>query len=183
MQSGGTGLDGLFEIDDEVEDALTIPRSDGTQKLEDNADLTNFAMIFQVERNDSSGVTFDGLNIKGQNISISLKANPIYQGAADVYCATNPIPPILITVSDTYWLFSALNGGTTKVSLLKYVDGGIYYDVVFNLLSLLFRHLSPIADAFVAILSIYFPNGITIELAFRIGIAYDGYTRYNNSFT
>ncbi|KAA6388684.1 MAG: hypothetical protein EZS28_015790 [Streblomastix strix] len=112
MQLNATGLDGLFEIDDEVEDALTIPRSDGTQKLEDHTDLTNFAMILQVERNNSSGITFDGLNTKGQNTSITLKANPIYQGAADVYCGTNPVPPILITVSDTYWLFSALNGGT-----------------------------------------------------------------------
>jgi hypothetical protein len=60
-----TGLDGLFEIDDEVEDALTIPRSDGTQKLEDHTDLTNFAMILQVERNNSSGITFDGLNTNG----------------------------------------------------------------------------------------------------------------------
>jgi hypothetical protein len=34
--------------------------------------------------------------------------------AADVYCGSTPtpVPPILITVSDTYWLFTAANGGT-----------------------------------------------------------------------
>jgi hypothetical protein len=31
MQLNATGLDGLFEIDDEVENALTIPRSDGNK--------------------------------------------------------------------------------------------------------------------------------------------------------
>jgi hypothetical protein len=38
-------LDGLFEIDNEVEDALTVIRSDGKTILNDHTDLTNFAMI------------------------------------------------------------------------------------------------------------------------------------------
>jgi hypothetical protein len=45
MQLNATGLDGLFEIDDEVEDALTIIRSDGKNILNDHTDLTNFGMI------------------------------------------------------------------------------------------------------------------------------------------
>ena len=74
--------------------------------------------IFPVERSSGAGLYFDGLDTKGQNVSVELRANPIYQGQYDTYYDVtgnndvHPPPPVLAMCQDTYWIFTARNGGT-----------------------------------------------------------------------
>ncbi len=106
-----------LEPNDEWEDSLTIPRAHADGRIRPLTDLTSFVITIPVERNSGAGIYFDGLDTEGQNVSVELRANPIYQGVNDTYyrwtgnTTPNPPPPVLATVQDTFWIFSSRRGG------------------------------------------------------------------------
>ncbi len=121
-----------LEATDEFENSLTTPRATSTVRLSPDTDLTSFVITIPVERSSGAGIYFDGLDTNGQNVSVELRANPIYQGALDTYYtpevgqSTRPPPPTLAMVMDTYWLFSASRGGIchyeTRSELSEVID-------------------------------------------------------------
>ena len=86
-------------------------------QLRPYTDLTSFVIVLPVERNSGAGLFFDGLDTNGQNVSVELRGNPIYQGTYDTYYnftgdnSTRPPPPVLATVQDTFWIFTSKRGG------------------------------------------------------------------------
>ncbi|KAA6403040.1 MAG: hypothetical protein EZS28_001433 [Streblomastix strix] len=101
----------------EFEDALTIPRNTATRRLNLRSDLSCFIETLQYGRNSNGALTFGGLDIKNQNISVELIGAPIYQGETDSFynvdtSGMRPPPPILCTVHDTFRLFSPAAGGS-----------------------------------------------------------------------
>jgi hypothetical protein len=114
-----------LEATEEFENSLTIPRANETQRLRPNTDLTSFVITIPVERSSGVGLYFDGLDTKGQNVSVEIKGNPIYQGANDTYYdpvgdgSVRPPPPVLAMVQDTFWIFTAKNGGTCVYEINK----------------------------------------------------------------
>ncbi|KAA6382374.1 MAG: hypothetical protein EZS28_022100 [Streblomastix strix] len=73
LQLNASNLDLLFEATDEFEDALTIPRSTATRRLNPHTDLTSFLITLQCERNSNGALTFDGLDTQNQNTSVELR--------------------------------------------------------------------------------------------------------------
>ncbi|KAA6384138.1 MAG: hypothetical protein EZS28_020334, partial [Streblomastix strix] len=117
LQLNASNLDLLFEATDEFEDALTTPRNTATRRLNPNTDLTCFLITLQCERSSNRALTFDGLDTQNQNTSVELRGAPIYQGATDSYynvdiSGKRPLPSILCTVHDIFWLFSPAAGGS-----------------------------------------------------------------------
>ncbi|KAA6387497.1 MAG: hypothetical protein EZS28_016975 [Streblomastix strix] len=115
MQLNASNLDLLFEATDEFEDALTIPRNTASRRLNPHTDLTSFMITLQCERNSNGVLTFDGLDTNNQNVSVELRGAPNYQGDTDCYynvdlMGQRPLPPILCTIHDTFWLFGPGNG-------------------------------------------------------------------------
>jgi hypothetical protein len=118
MQLQAADLSSLaLEATEEFEDSLTIPRANESIRLRPETDLTSFVAIFPVERNSGAGLYFDGLDTKGQNVSVELRGNPIYQGTNDTYYdvvgdgSVRPPPPVLAMVQDTFWIFNSRKGG------------------------------------------------------------------------
>ncbi|KAA6387454.1 MAG: hypothetical protein EZS28_017020 [Streblomastix strix] len=116
LQLNASNLDLLFETTDEFEDALTTPRNIATRRLNPHTDLTNFLITLQCERKSNGALTFDGLDTQNQNTSIELRGAQIHQGATDSYynvdtSGKRPLPPILCSIHDTFWLFSPAAGG------------------------------------------------------------------------
>ncbi|KAA6384233.1 MAG: hypothetical protein EZS28_020239 [Streblomastix strix] len=119
LQLNASNLDLLFEAIDEFEDALTTPRNTATRRLNPLTDLISFLITLQCETNSNGALSFDGLDTQNQNTSVELKGAPIYQGAIDPQynadiSGKRPLPPILCTVHDTFWLFSPAAGGSYK---------------------------------------------------------------------
>jgi hypothetical protein len=114
-----------MEATDEFENSMTTPRANDSQRIRPHTDLTSFVALFPVERSSGVGLYFDGLDTKGQNVSVELRGNPIYQGANDTYYdpvgdgSVHPPPPVLAMVQDTFWIFSAKNGGTCIYEINK----------------------------------------------------------------
>ncbi|KAA6394200.1 MAG: hypothetical protein EZS28_010274 [Streblomastix strix] len=117
LQLDACNLDLLFKATDEFEDALTTQRNTETRTLNPHTDLTSFSITLQCERNRNRAQIFHGLDTQNQNTSVELKGVPIYQGATDSYNNIDTSekrlsPPILCSVHDTFWLFSATAGGS-----------------------------------------------------------------------
>ncbi|KAA6360021.1 MAG: hypothetical protein EZS28_044453 [Streblomastix strix] len=117
MQLNASNLDLLFEATDEFEDALTTPRNIASRRLNPHIDLTSFMITLQYERNSNGALTFDGIDTQNQNVSVELRGAPIYQGDIDCYynvdlMCKRPLPPIICTIHDTFWLFGPANGGS-----------------------------------------------------------------------
>ncbi|KAA6379662.1 MAG: hypothetical protein EZS28_024810 [Streblomastix strix] len=75
MQLNASNLDLLFKATDEFEEALTTSRNTASRILNPHADLISFMITLQCERNCNFALTFDGLDIKNQNISQNQKEN------------------------------------------------------------------------------------------------------------
>ncbi|KAA6399672.1 MAG: hypothetical protein EZS28_004805 [Streblomastix strix] len=117
MQLQANNLDNIFEACDEYEDSLATPRANKTRRYNPVSDYTSFFITIQCERNSNGALTFDGLDTQNQNTSIELKGHPIFAGEVDTYYnvdtnGKHPLPPILCTVHDTFWLFSPRDGGS-----------------------------------------------------------------------
>ncbi|KAA6401439.1 MAG: hypothetical protein EZS28_003037 [Streblomastix strix] len=117
IQLNASNLDLLFEATDEFEDALITPRNAASRRLNPHTDLTSFMITLQCERNSNGALTFDGLDTNNQNVSVELRGGPIYQGDTDCYynvdlMGKRPLPSILCTMHDTFWLFGPANGGS-----------------------------------------------------------------------
>ena len=52
----------------------------------------------------------DGIDSEGQQVSVRLKATPLYNND-DSYCNSSPPPPVLYTVNDAAFLFNSQDGG------------------------------------------------------------------------
>ena len=78
-----------------------------------NIDRTSFVCAIKVERPSAMGLICDGLDSRGTQIPIRLQARPKYNERFDSYCGdpNSVVPPILITVNDSYWVFNAKDGG------------------------------------------------------------------------
>ncbi|KAA6402872.1 MAG: hypothetical protein EZS28_001597 [Streblomastix strix] len=117
IQLNAKNLDLLFEATDEFDDAISMPSNTAARRLNPLYDLASFLITHQCERNSNEALTFDGLDIQNQNASVDFRGEPIYQGAIDSYYNIDisgkiPVPPILCTVHDTFWLFSPAAGGS-----------------------------------------------------------------------
>ncbi|KAA6402673.1 MAG: hypothetical protein EZS28_001803 [Streblomastix strix] len=109
-------LDNIFEACDEYEDSFATPSASKTRRYNPVSDYTSFFITIQCEHNSNRALTFDGQDTQNQNISIELKGHPIFAGDVDTYYnvdtnGKHPLPPILSTVHDTFWLFSPRDGG------------------------------------------------------------------------
>ncbi|KAA6385866.1 MAG: hypothetical protein EZS28_018604 [Streblomastix strix] len=117
MQLNASNLYLLFEATDEFEDALTTSRNTASRRLNPRTDLTSFMITLQCERNSNGALTYDELDTNNQNVSVELRGAPIYQGDTDCYyngdlMGKRPLPPILCTIHDTFWLFGPVNVGS-----------------------------------------------------------------------
>ena len=76
-------------------------------------DRTSFVCAIKVERPTAMGLICDGLDSRGTQIPIRLQARPKFAEKYDSYCGDpdEVVPPILITVNDSYWVFNAKDGG------------------------------------------------------------------------
>ncbi|KAA6385388.1 MAG: hypothetical protein EZS28_019086 [Streblomastix strix] len=117
MQLNASNLDLLFEATDEFEDALTTSRNTASRRFNPHTDLTSFMITLSCERNSNGALTFDGLDIQNQNVSVELRGAPIYQDDTDCYYNADLMgkrlfSPILCTILDTFWLLGHANGGS-----------------------------------------------------------------------
>ncbi|KAA6392436.1 MAG: hypothetical protein EZS28_012038 [Streblomastix strix] len=117
MQLNSRNLDLLFEAIDELKVALTTPRSTASRRLNHHTDLISFMIALQCERNNNDALIFDGFDTQNQNVTIELSGTPIYQSETDCYynvelMGKKPLPPILSTIHDKFWLFGHANGGS-----------------------------------------------------------------------
>ena len=94
----------------EYAQSLTIPRETDDGQLVPVEDLTSFMVTLHVERPSAYGMICDGLDSNGQQVSVRLKATPLYT-SRDSYCNSSPPPPILYTVNDAVWAFNSQDGG------------------------------------------------------------------------
>ena len=67
-------------------------------------------VTLHVERPSAYGMICDGLDSGGQQVSVRLKATPLYN-SSESYCNSSPPPPILYTVNDAVWVFTSQDGG------------------------------------------------------------------------
>ena len=95
----------------EYAQSLNYARADEYGSNNPMEDLTSFLLTLKVERPSAMGLICDGLDSKGQQVSVRLTAKPKYPGANDEYCAQQPPPPVLYTVSDSFFIFNAKDGG------------------------------------------------------------------------
>ena len=91
--------------------SVSMYRTDEQGTITPNEDLTSFVCTLKVERPSAMGMICDGLDSKGEQISVRLSAKPKYNNVNDQYCATNPPPPVLYTVNDSYFIFNSRDGG------------------------------------------------------------------------
>ena len=97
----------------EYAQSISVYRYDESGKIIPEEDLTSFLVTLKVERPSAMGLICDGLDSQGQQVSVRLNATPkSTSSAVDEYCAQNlGIPPVLITVNDSFYIFSSRNGG------------------------------------------------------------------------
>ena len=112
-----TDFDSIFPATDSFEHSLTDARVDDKGYLMPVTDDTSFVPCFAVERENATGIVFDGLDTTSARIE--LKGAPAYPNYNIYYISdnrtdsrgnTSPIknhvpPPILCQTSDTYWIF------------------------------------------------------------------------------
>ena len=97
----------------EYAQSISVYRYDSGGKIYPSEDLTSFLITLKVERPSAMGLICDGLDSNGQQVSVRLNATPKSTNSAiDEYCSQNlGIPPVLVTVNDSYYIFSSRNGG------------------------------------------------------------------------
>lgn len=100
----------------EYANSVTIPRANANGIMHHPCDLTSFLVTLKVERPSAMGMITDGLDSAGQSVAIRLKAKKKFEGDIDDYCTKSPPPPVLVLISDTFWLFSAKDGGKCILS-------------------------------------------------------------------
>lgn len=106
----------------EYANSVTIPRANENGLLYHPCDLTSFLVTIKVERPSAMGMVNDGPDSNGQSVPIRLKAKKKFDGESDDYCTKQPPPPVLVLISDTFWLFSAKDGGKCILSDGNYND-------------------------------------------------------------
>ena len=94
----------------EYAQSLTVPREIEGNALTSAEDLTSFMVTLHVERPSAYGMIQDGIDSGGQQVSVRLKATPLYNNTGS-YCNSNPPPPVLYTVNDAAFLFNSQDGG------------------------------------------------------------------------
>ena len=94
----------------EYAQSLTVPREIEGSQLTSAEDLTSFMVTLHVERPSAYGMIQDGIDSQGQQVSVRLKATPLYSND-DSYCNSSPPPPVLYTVNDAAFLFNSQDGG------------------------------------------------------------------------
>ena len=94
----------------EYAQSLTVPREIDGSQLTPAEDLTSFMVTLHVERPSAYGMIQDGIDSEGQQVSVRLKATPLYNND-DSYCNSSPPPPVLYTVNDAAFLFNSQDGG------------------------------------------------------------------------
>ncbi|KAA6380067.1 MAG: hypothetical protein EZS28_024406 [Streblomastix strix] len=127
IQLKANNLDMLLEAADEFEDALTTQRNTASIRLNPHTDLTSFMVSLQCERNSNGALTIDGLDTNYQYISVELRRASIYQGDTDCYynvdiMSKRPLPPILCSIHDTFWVFGPANGGSCAYDVKNMFD-------------------------------------------------------------
>ena len=91
--------------------SISMFRTDDDGTVTPNEDLTSFVCTLKVERPSAMGMICDGLDSKGEQVSVRLTAKPKYPGGTDQYCAASPPPPVLYTVNDSFFIFNSRDGG------------------------------------------------------------------------
>lgn len=101
----------------EYVNSVSLSRTDATHRLHPFTDLTRFLVTLKVERPSALGLIFDGLDSKGQQVSVRLSGKPLFGGEVDEYYNVDgnpdlhPPPPVLFTVNDSFMIFNSRNGG------------------------------------------------------------------------
>ena len=107
-----------LEATDEYKQSLIVPRSSSTRRLRPHTDLTSFIFITPLERTSVGDLSFDGTDSGGQNIAVSIRGTPIFQGAMDTYYdvrgdgTARPPPPTMAMKQRCSWIFTARGNGT-----------------------------------------------------------------------
>ncbi|KAA6361577.1 MAG: hypothetical protein EZS28_042896 [Streblomastix strix] len=101
----------------EFEDTFTTFRNIASRRINLHTDLTSSMITHQYERNSNKGLTFEGLDINNQNVSVDLRVASIQNWETD--CQYNiglmimrPLPQILCTIHETFWLFGVAKRGS-----------------------------------------------------------------------
>ena len=97
----------------EYAQSISVARYTSAGKIYPNEDLTCFIITLKVERPSAMGLICDGLDSKGQQVSVRLEAKPkVSDSNIDEYCTQNlGVAPILCTVNDCYFIFNSKDGG------------------------------------------------------------------------
>ena len=95
--------------------------NDTGEEFNFSTDATSFLLTIKVERPSALGLICDGLDSNGQQVSARLHAVPNCDIASNPYFKASPPAPELITVNDSYFIFSSADGGRC-----------IYSDIDFN---------------------------------------------------
>ena len=97
----------------EYAQSISVARWNESGKIYPNEDLSCFIITLKVERPSAMGLICDGLDSKGQQVSVRLEAKPkVTDSNIDEYCTQNlGVAPILVTVNDAYYVFNSRDGG------------------------------------------------------------------------
>jgi hypothetical protein len=113
LQLDQSDFDSIFPCNDAFENSITVSKIRNKKVIKPYTDCTSFVAGFSCEREGYDATYFDGMDSHNAIVNIQLFGAPI-DTATDVYWDKDSIPPapLLFTLQETIFKFTALNGGT-----------------------------------------------------------------------
>jgi hypothetical protein len=109
-------FDSLFPCNDEFENSITVTKIKSDSFFKPYTDCSSFVAGFSCERSGADDTYFDGMDNHNALVNIQLFGGPIDPNH-DVYVDPtkgNTPPPLLFTLQETIFKFTARNGGTCE---------------------------------------------------------------------
>jgi hypothetical protein len=113
LQLDQSDFDSIFPCNDSFENSITVSKLAQDQIVKPYTDCSSFVAGFACERSGTDDTYFDGMDSHNALVNIQLFSSPIDPNH-DVYVSgsVSTPPPLLFTLQETIFRFTAHNGGS-----------------------------------------------------------------------